>query len=148
MKPVSPENIRATNEDRQATADRLWRAHSEGAITLAEFDSRVRIAWMATRRGELAELTADLPIERPRTVPPPDYCRHRGGWYAVLRAVTTAWLTASAISIVMWLLLGAAEGELQRPWWVWIVGPAGGVLAVLWFAVTCGHERESRHRPP
>jgi hypothetical protein len=47
--------------ERGAAARRLERALREGRITLDEFDERVGAVWRCRTRGQLDELTADLP---------------------------------------------------------------------------------------
>lgn len=41
--------------------ERLRRALSQGRLTVHEFDARTAAAYRAKTRGELAELTRDLP---------------------------------------------------------------------------------------
>lgn len=47
--------------EREAVVRRLGRALGEGRITVAEFDERVAAACASRTRGQLDELTADLP---------------------------------------------------------------------------------------
>ena len=48
--PVHPEDVRISDADRQAVADRLRAAHGEGYLDLSEFDARVAEVWrMRTR---------------------------------------------------------------------------------------------------
>ena len=55
------ERIRASDADRDATAEQLAQALVEGRLDLAEYDKRLAAAMSATTLGELAPLTADLP---------------------------------------------------------------------------------------
>jgi hypothetical protein len=57
---VGPE-VRVGDVERGAVVRRLERALREGRLTVAEFDERSGHAWAARTRGQLDELTADLP---------------------------------------------------------------------------------------
>lgn len=54
-------DLRVSDADRQAVARRLERAMRDGRLTVVEFDERVQAAYAARTRGELEELTEDLP---------------------------------------------------------------------------------------
>lgn len=138
---VPPDQIRVSDVDRKAVQDRLHTAHAEGLITLAEFDSRVGAAWQAVNRGELAELTADLPDPRP-VVPPapapvPAFRRKHGN--TALRVLNTIWLSILAVNLVIWGLVCLTTGHLIYPWWLWLAVP-GGALGVLWWRVGGGRD--------
>ena len=53
--------LRVSDAERQAVARRLERAVREGRLTVVEFDERVHAAYTAVTRGDLEDLTADLP---------------------------------------------------------------------------------------
>ncbi len=53
--------VRVSDAERGAVARRLERALREGRLTVTEFDERTAAAWTATTRGDLDDLTADLP---------------------------------------------------------------------------------------
>jgi hypothetical protein len=54
-------NLRASDAEREAVVRRLEHAMLEGRLTIAEFEQRAAAAWAARTRGELADLTEDLP---------------------------------------------------------------------------------------
>jgi hypothetical protein len=58
---VQQRDLRVGDVERGATARRLERALREGRISLDEFDERVAAVWRCRTRGQLDELTADLP---------------------------------------------------------------------------------------
>jgi hypothetical protein len=63
------EQVRASDAERQAIADRLNAAVGEGRLTLEEFSDRVGSAYAARTHGELEKLVTDLPAARaPATV--------------------------------------------------------------------------------
>jgi hypothetical protein len=54
-------NLRASDADREATADRLRHHHTDGRLDAEEFQERLDRCFAAKTVGELAELTRDLP---------------------------------------------------------------------------------------
>ena len=56
-------DLRASDADRERTADRLRHAAGDGRLTIDELDERLVDAYAARTHGELARLTADLPAE-------------------------------------------------------------------------------------
>ena len=54
-------DLRVGDIERGSVVRRLERAMREGRITVDEFDERAAIAWASRIRGQLDELTADLP---------------------------------------------------------------------------------------
>jgi Domain of unknown function (DUF1707) len=59
-------NVRASDADRDATADRLRQHHTDGRLDPEEFQERLDSCFAAKTVGELAELTRDLPGEPAR----------------------------------------------------------------------------------
>ncbi len=55
------ESIRASDDERRATTERLGEAAAEGRLTLEEHAERVEAALAATHRDQLDRLTDDLP---------------------------------------------------------------------------------------
>jgi hypothetical protein len=53
--------LRASDADREATADRLRQHHTDGRLDTEEFQERLDRCFAAKTVGELAELTRDLP---------------------------------------------------------------------------------------
>jgi hypothetical protein len=66
-----PPDIRATDADREHTANVLRRSGANGQLTVDELDERVERAYAAKTRGELERLTQDLgeTRDRPDEVP-------------------------------------------------------------------------------
>lgn len=54
-------DVRVSDAEREAVARRLERALRDGRLTVAEFDERVQAAYTARTRGDLDDLTGDLP---------------------------------------------------------------------------------------
>ncbi|MGA2927722.1 MAG: DUF1707 domain-containing protein [Solirubrobacteraceae bacterium] len=59
-------NLRASDADRDATADRLRQHHTNGRLDPEEFQERLDSCFAAKTVGELAQLTRDLPGEPAR----------------------------------------------------------------------------------
>jgi hypothetical protein len=57
----APAELRASDADREAVAERLREAAGDGRLDLEELDERLDRAFAAKTYGELAPLTADLP---------------------------------------------------------------------------------------
>ena len=53
--------VRASDAERDLVVERLTRAMTAGRLTPEEFEERSSAAYTARTRGELAELTRDLP---------------------------------------------------------------------------------------
>jgi hypothetical protein len=60
-------DLRASDDDREQTAEQLRQAAAQGRITVDELEERLQAAYAARTRGELAPVVADLPAapERP-----------------------------------------------------------------------------------
>ncbi|KPC64885.1 DUF1707 SHOCT-like domain-containing protein [Streptomyces chattanoogensis] len=63
-RPELPE-LRAADADRERVADILRDALAEGRLEMTEFEERLDAAYQARTYGELAPLTADLPVTPP-----------------------------------------------------------------------------------
>ncbi len=100
-------NLRASDADRDATADRLRQHHTDGRLDQDEFQERLDRCFAAKTVGELAELTRDLPD---------DPARHRArgrtgfGLLGYLRMIPIVPIILAIIAIH--LIVGVASG----PW--------------------------------
>ncbi len=61
--------LRASHEDRDAVIELLRVAAGDGRLTAEELDERLELAFNARTYGELATLTADLPVAAQSTAP-------------------------------------------------------------------------------
>lgn len=64
----APAPLRASDADREATADVLRTGFEQGRLTTEEFDERLQTAYNARTHADLAALTGDLPAP---AAPPP-----------------------------------------------------------------------------
>jgi hypothetical protein len=131
--PVHPDEMRVSDVERAAVQERLRQAVGDGQLDLHDFDSRVQSVWAARTRGELARVTRDLPEPPP---PPPPAPRHRvfsdDDAGRAMRVLTIIWASIVSINLVAWGLVSLTSAELVYPWWIWVTGPPGAVLAVLY----------------
>ncbi|MEV8436962.1 DUF1707 domain-containing protein [Actinosynnema sp. NPDC051121] len=137
--PVRPEDIRASDAERELVQQWLHRAHADGSLDLAEFDARVVRTWEAKTRGELATLTADLPLVPPpppaTASPPTPEPVKTGNGRKAMKVLTTIWLSVSALNLALWLLVSLLGGHgLVHPWFLWVAVPPGAVLGVIWLS--------------
>jgi hypothetical protein len=110
-------SMRASDDERNAVADKLSRHYAEGRLDEVEFKTRLDTAMSATTRGDLHGLFDDLPrLPSPAPPPPP---RHR----RVLPWVFLVVLLAIAAGATMpffpmyhfpWLLFGLVAFFLWR----------------------------------
>jgi hypothetical protein len=132
--------IRASDADRDRTAEFLREHLAAGRLTTEEFQERLDKAYAAKTLGELDELLADLPGIDLYKLPDAGLPRHRGRngipplpWLMAPGRVSAAWgswFTASLIAFVVWLLSGH-PGNL---WFLWVAGPYGVVLLGRWIS--------------
>jgi hypothetical protein len=145
--PVLPDDLRVSDAERAGVQERLRRAHDAGQLDLAEFDDRVRSVWAARTRGELARVTADLP-EPPGPAPAPArpgvFAATPGG--VAMRVLTLVWLSVTVVNLTVWGIVALTTGETVYPWWLWVAGPPGAVLAVLYAAGIGRPGRAGRRR--
>jgi hypothetical protein len=76
--------LRVSDAEREATVVRLREAGGEGRLTLEELAERVEAADAARTRGDLAVLTADLPIGAPTASLSPDLPRKERRWIVAI----------------------------------------------------------------
>lgn len=127
--PVRPEDMRVSDIERGRFQDRLRRAHDIGQLDLGEFDERVRSVWSARTRAELDRATADLPELPPEPGRRPVFADTGGGM--AMRIVTIVWAANAVLNLMVWGLLAMTLDQAPYPWWIWVAGPPGAVLAVL-----------------
>jgi uncharacterized protein DUF1707 len=152
MSGMLPENeLRASDQERDAVVALLGDHLAEGRIDLAEFEERSTRAGAARTRGELAQLTEDLPSARPVPAPAPAAAPtpqpepehehehepavsltkdpapvRRTGAAVVLRPVAR-WLSVSVICVTIWAVSSLMSGTAQHFWPGWVIGGWGAM---------------------
>lgn len=143
---TDPNLIRASDQDRDRTANMLREHHAVGRLDADEFNERLDKTFAAKTMGDLEALTADLPAVDPYPLPTSTMARHYSGGTglpasSVLGAMSRAegrfspawqaawgsWLGTALLMIVIWALTGAGY-----PWPLWVIGPWGAILAGRW----------------
>jgi DUF1707 SHOCT-like domain len=110
-------SLRASDEERNAVADKLSRHYAEGRLDETEFKSRLDTAMSATTRGDLHGLFHDLPPLPSEPPPPPP--RHRRILPFVFLVAFVAIVAGATIPFfplyhVPWLLLAVVGFVLWR----------------------------------
>ncbi len=140
----TPDNVRASDQDRQQVVERLQTAMADGRLKMDEYMERMEQAYEAVTYGDLARLQADLPAmtgkAKTPAVPKTAAVAQSAprGWFASLptplKVLWTIWMVPVFVNVVVWGLVSAGHGHLVYPWPVWVAGPFGAVL----LAVTLG----------
>ena len=150
---ASNPSMRASDRDRDRTADLLREHHALGRLDPAEFAERLDKSFNAKTVEELDELTADLPAIDPYPLPaaslprsrivhsdlPASYIFSETGtgrpriWQGSGRlapgwvAAWTSWATITLICLIGWALSGS-------PWPLLVAGAVGAVMGARWAA--------------
>jgi hypothetical protein len=116
-------SMRASDEERNAVADKLSHHYAQGRLDESEFKTRLDAAMSATTRGELNGLFHDLP-RLPAPPPPPPTRRQRTAPWLILFAFVAF---VSLASIPWWPMY-------RVPWFLFAIA---GFL--VWRATSSRH---------
>jgi Domain of unknown function (DUF1707) len=122
-------SMRASDDERNAVADKLSRHYAEGRLDEVEFKNRLDTAMSATTRGDLNGLFDDLPRLQSEAPPPPP--RHR----RILPWVLVVILVAIAAGTTM-----PFYPLYHVPWFLF------AVIAFFVWRRAAGHQLHSHHR--
>jgi hypothetical protein len=162
MRAVSTgRDMRVSDRERQAAADRLKAALEEGRLDFAEYDHRLGLAYGSTTYADLDQLFADLPMDPPapvavRPAATPATARPRrpdalatgfAGLPLALKILWTIWGTAMAVNLTVWVLVGIGNGEITYFWPVWLLVPGVALLGAT-AAVTAARSGRPPGRGP
>ncbi len=135
---------RASDAERDATADRLRVAGGDGRLDPDELEQRLDAAYSAKTLGDLAALTRDLPAAPPAAAPPEPKLDSQP-----VRARLASFIIINTICIVIWAASGANGGF----WPIWVIlGTGIGLFAAMVRRALGveeeeeGHGRGRRHR--
>jgi hypothetical protein len=109
--------LRASDDERNAVADKLSRHYAEGRLDEAEFKSRLDAAMSATTRGDLTGLFHDLPKLPEPAAPPPTRRQRAVPWFfllAFVAVVAVATLPFYPLYHVPWFLFAIVGFMLWR----------------------------------
>lgn len=124
--------MRAGTDERERTGRRLGVALSLGYLDLAEYEDRMAVAMTAGSAGDLARLTADLPMDQLRRNDPQVKARRARNARLGVRIHLAAYLAMALVVTGIWLAVALSAG-VWYPWFVWPV--LGGGLGVLGHAI-------------
>lgn len=124
--------LRVGTAEREAVARHLGTAMAEGRLTLFEYEERVGKVWSSATRGELAQVTADLPAP----VDDDALAASEDG-VAPWREYLDEWKEWIGVSILLtgiWGVTSIASGEIVYYWPIWPLGIWGAVLlaSIFW----------------
>jgi hypothetical protein len=150
----TPDNVRASDKDRQQVVEQLQTAMADGRLKMDEYMERMEQAYEAVTYGDLARLQTDLPAvsDKPKAPAPAKSAAvaqpaARGGWFASLptplKVLWTIWMVPVFVNVVVWILVSAGSHHLVYPWPVWVAGPFGAVLLAVSLgvqAIRSGHK--------
>jgi hypothetical protein len=132
--------LRASDADRERTAQLLREHHAVGRLTAEEFEGRLGQVFQARTLGELDALLADLPAidlyqlpsagirptrrggSGPRGLVP----AYDDGHLVPARDVPgIAWASATALAVVLWVVIAIAAGGAAAwiPWFLLVIIP-------------------------
>jgi len=106
--------LRASDAERQQTSRRLQGACVEGYLTLEDFSDRVGRAMAAQTRGELAELTRDLPERVPAPARDRQLPERPVSTTVVMSGVERAGVWRIAEDSSLLVVLGSCKLDLRR----------------------------------
>jgi hypothetical protein len=134
-------DMRAGDVDREAVAERLRAALSEGRLDLPEYDERVQRAYAAKTYADLDGLLDDLPGTVPAAkaglaptgpaepvapgaapAAPARMSTHTRHW---LLATWSSYLSVVGVTTAIWLISSIGSGHLNYFWPIWVAGPWG-----------------------
>jgi Domain of unknown function (DUF1707) len=139
--PDSSAAKRAADADREAVAERLRVAASEGRIELWELDDRLARAYRAKTYGDLEILVADLPVQTLvlRTTTP--NIKQAGRWTVPPRITaesTTGWITIDFTQAYCAYREVTVE-VITRTGWIQLILPDGWAARVGPLSTYTGH---------
>lgn len=118
--------LRASDADRSAVAQRLQVAVDEGRLTITDYDERLQQTYAARTYGELERVTADLPA--PTAAVPVV----RAGAARPVRHWQSdewrSWAGTAIVLITIWGITSVASGGALFFWPMFPIGIWGAVL--------------------
>ena len=120
-------DLRVSDRERQAAAERLQQALGEGRLDLLEYDDRLARAYAAVTHADLATLLADLPATpgaAPSEPPPPAVA----ALPMALKVLWTIWFTVFVVNLTVWVLVSI--GDPAYFWPMWLLVPGAALFAV------------------
>jgi len=106
-KLITRTDIRASDAERERTAERIREAATEGRLTMAELEERLSSTYAARMRQELDPLVADLPSPALPAQPSRPAPRRLDSWDRVALSVHAVLVLALAVAVISrWVATG------------------------------------------
>ena len=122
-------DLRVSDRDRQAAAERLRLALGEGRLDLLEYDDRLTAAYAAVTHADLDVLVADLPATVDLApAPPPEAPPAVAALPMALKVLWTVWLAVFVVNLTVWVLVSI--GDPVYFWPMWLLVPGAALFAV------------------
>src|SRR3954465_2498250 len=127
--------IRVSDRERQAAAERPRAARDEGLLDFSEYDRRLADAYSSVTYADLDKLFVDLPAAagmgvvhpQPASAPPsrriPAEPAVTAALPTPLKVLWTVWAGVVAINLIVWLLVSLGNAELDYFWPMWLPAP-------------------------
>ena len=136
---VGRELMRVSDGERQAAADRLRSALTEGRLDMLEYDNRLALAYQAVTYRDLDQLFTDLPAHAatpavptpPMATPSARPVAVRTGYAGMplaLKILWGIWSVVVAINLTVWLLVGIGGEGVPYFWPMWLAVPGAALL--------------------
>jgi hypothetical protein len=128
-------DLRVSDSERQAAAQRLGAAWAEGRLDDAEYDRRLGLAYAAVTYGDLDLLFPDLPGPRPIPPPPVPWARPTSGLGEARSTALQMLLFVVTVGIWGYVYVFQTHDEMKRHTGDGIGGVVALLVAILfWMA--------------
>lgn len=152
----APDDLRASDAEREQIVEQLGRHVADGRLTIAEFDTRAADVYRSVTRAQARETLRDLPeLPGPPAASAPTPASPHRRWRLLRlpvhqRIEWSAWLAVGSINVVIWGIVSLVAGGGVYPWPIWVIGPWGAVLALRtltgWEGGCDGADRTAHHQ--
>jgi Domain of unknown function (DUF1707) len=123
------EKLRVGTTEREATVQVLGSAMADGKLTMAEYEERVDAVWKSTTRGELAQVTHDLPVAASENVVESKDAREWREYFDEWRW----WFGGAIVMTGIWGFQSISDGEPNNYWPMWPLGIWALILVAMIF---------------
>jgi hypothetical protein len=114
--------VRASDRDRERTANQLGQALSQGYLAMDEYETRLQAAFAAHTIAELRQLVSDLPLAQLRRNDPQRQAARRRAARRGVQIHLGGYLAMVVIVLAVWLAVGLTAGA----WYFWPIWPILG----------------------
>jgi hypothetical protein len=117
-------DLRASDADRSAVAQRLQVAVDQGRLTLTDYDERLQQVYGARTYGELERVTADLPA----AAVPAVRAEVSPGFWQEQAQEWRGWAGTAIVLVAIWGITSVAAGGALFFWPMFPIGIWGAIL--------------------